>query len=197
VRQRISTPAILAVAGVMIEAVDLATGFCTMSVAALARRTPCSTKTVTKARAALTKTGLWIAGHRGVFVPVALNCNQAIDNTSRKQRSGNIKVPRLYHLSTVSAPVSLPSPVPATPRPYQADMFGCAVVDLDQYRRGLLPSEVATAIRAEMRARGVTQDELAAELGISQPQIANALAGRFGLSGDVAARLLAWLREAA
>jgi transcriptional regulator with XRE-family HTH domain len=76
-------------------------------------------------------------------------------------------------------------------------MFGSAVVDLDQYRRGLLPSEVATAIRAEMRARGVTQDELAAELGISQPQIANALAGRFGLSGDVAARLLAWLREAA
>ena len=48
-----------------------------------------------------------------------------------------------------------------------------------------------------MRARGVTQEELAAELGISQPQIANALAGRFGLSGDVATRLLAWLREAA
>jgi hypothetical protein len=33
-----------------------------------------------------------------------------------------------------------------------------------------------------MRARGVTLDELAAELGISQPQLANALAGRFGLS---------------
>jgi hypothetical protein len=203
VRQRISTPAILAVAGVMIEAVDLATGFCTMSVAALAGRTSCSTKTVTKARAALAKTGLWIAGHRGVFVPVALNCNQVVDNTRVKERRGNTKVPHLYHLSTVPVlvPVSIPSSllpaVATTLRPYQADMFGCAVVDLDQYRRGLLPSEVATAIRAEMRARGVTQGELAAELGISQPQIANALAGRFGLSGDVAARLLAWLREAA
>jgi predicted transcriptional regulator len=48
-----------------------------------------------------------------------------------------------------------------------------------------------------MRARGVTQDELAAQVGISQPQIANALAGRFGLSRDVATRLLDWLREAA
>ena len=48
-----------------------------------------------------------------------------------------------------------------------------------------------------MRARGVTQDELAAELGISQPQLANALAGRFGLSPEPAARLLAWLRKAA
>ena len=76
-------------------------------------------------------------------------------------------------------------------------MFGCAVGDLDQYRHGLLPPDVAVAIRAEMRARGVTQDELAAQVGISQPQMANALAGRFGLSRDVAARLLDWLRDAA
>jgi hypothetical protein len=203
VRQRITTPAILVVARAMIEAVDLTNGFCTISVAELARGLSCSTKTVTKSRAALGKTGLWIAGHRGVFVPVALNCNQVVDNTRVKERRGNTKVPHLYHLSTVPVlvPVSIPSSllpaVATTLRPYQADMFGCAVVDLDQYRRGLLPSEVATAIRAEMRARGVTQGELAAELGISQPQIANALAGRFGLSGDVAARLLAWLREAA
>jgi AraC-like DNA-binding protein len=194
VRQRITTPAILVVARAMIEAVDLTNGFCTISVAELARGLSCSTKTVTKSRAALRKTGLWIAGHRGVFVPVALNCNQAIDNTSRKQRSGNIKVPRLYHLSTVSAPVSLPLPVTATPRPYQADMFGCLVVDLEQYRRGMLPSNFVAAIRAEMRARGVTQDELAAELGISQPQLANALGRRFGLSPTVAERLLEWLR---
>jgi Bifunctional DNA primase/polymerase, N-terminal len=203
VRQRITTPAFVAVACVMIEAVDLVSGFCTRSVAELAKRTSCSTKTVTKARAALTKTGLWIAGHRGVFVPVALNCNQVVDNTRVKEQRGHTKVPHLYHLSTVPVPVpvSIPSSlVPAvatTLRPYQADMFGCTVVDLDQYRRGLLPSDVVAAIRAEMRARGVTQGELAAELGISQPQIANALAGRFGLSGDVAARLLAWLREAA
>jgi hypothetical protein len=32
---------------------------------------------------------------------------------------------------------------------------------------------------------------------ISRPQIANALAGRFGLSPEPASRLLAWLRKAA
>ncbi len=55
-------------------------------------------------------------------------------------------------------------------------------LDLAQYRRGLLPAGIGAAVRAEMRARSVTQDELAGELGISQPQLANALARRFGLS---------------
>jgi hypothetical protein len=52
-------------------------------------------------------------------------------------------------------------------------------------------------LRAEMRARGITQEELAAELQISQPQLANALAGRFGLFPASAARLLGPLREVA
>jgi len=60
-----------------------------------------------------------------------------------------------------------------------------------------MPSDFAGLVRAELRARGTTQDELAAELGISQPQLANALAGRFGLSPEPASRLLAWLQEAA
>ena len=196
VRQRITTPATLAVARLMIDAVDLATGFCTMSVAELAKGIPCSTKTVTRARAALSKTGLWIAGHRGVFVPVALNPHQVFENTVKNQMSGTTKVPHLYRLFSVSRPSSARA-VTKTRRRDQADMFGCAVVDLDQYRHGLLPPDVAAAIRAEMRARGVTKDELAAQVGISQPQIANALAGRFGLSPDVATRLLDWLREAA
>jgi hypothetical protein len=103
VRQRITTPAILVVARAMIEAVDLTNGFCTISVAELARGLSCSTKTVTKSRAALRKTGLWIAGHRGVFVPVALNCNQAIDNTSRKQAVGTSR----FHACTICL-LSLP-----------------------------------------------------------------------------------------
>jgi hypothetical protein len=77
------------------------------------------------------------------------------------------------------------------------DIFGAPVVNLAQYQRGTLPADVAAAIRAEMRARGVTQDKLAAQLHISQPQLANALAGRFGLSPESAARLLGWLREVA
>jgi transcriptional regulator with XRE-family HTH domain len=60
-----------------------------------------------------------------------------------------------------------------------------------------MPSDFAGLVRAEMRARGITQDELAALLGISQPQLANALASRFGLSPEPASRLLAWLRKAA
>jgi transcriptional regulator with XRE-family HTH domain len=75
-------------------------------------------------------------------------------------------------------------------------LLGAPVVDLDQHRRGVMPS-FAALVRSEMRARGVTQDELAAELGISQPQLAFALAGRFGLSPEAAARWLAWLRRAA
>jgi plasmid maintenance system antidote protein VapI len=79
-------------------------------------------------------------------------------------------------------------------------LFSCPVIDLAaerSYRRGLLPPNIITHVRAEMRARGVTQEQLAAELGISQPQLANALACRFGLSPEVAARLLSWLQEAA
>jgi hypothetical protein len=201
--QRIATPAVLAVARV-IEAVELATGFCTISIAEIAKRACCSTKSATKARAALRKSGLGIAGPGGAFVPVALNSNQVTEKKGRKQVRGNTKVPSLYHLSVVSVPEpSLPLPAfdrPMVAKPYQPDMFGGTVVDLAterSYRRGLLPVNLTAVVRAEMRARGVTQDQLAAELGISQPQLANALAGRFGLSPEPAARLLAWLREAA
>ena len=95
--------------------------------------------------------------------------------------------------------MSVPCPIASIParRPYQPDLLGAPVIDLEQYRRGLMTAEFSALVRAEMRARSVTQDELAAELGISQPQIANALAGRFGLSPEPASRLLAWLRRAA
>jgi hypothetical protein len=200
VGRRITAPSVLAVSRVMVDAVDLSAGFCTLSIADIAKRACCSAKSVTKARAALGKSGLWIAGPRGVFVPVALNSNQVVERKGRKPLGGNIKVPSLYHLSLVpsSLPSLVPTPSAALPaKPYQADMLGAPVVDLDIYRRGTLPDNVAAAVRAEMRARGGTQDELAAELGISRPQLANALAGRFGLSPEPASRLLAWLRKAA
>lgn len=213
--QRITTPIVLAVSQVMLDAVDMATGFCTLPIADIAKYVSCSAKSVTKARAALSKSGLWIAGPGGVFVPVALNSNQVVERKGRKSVGGNIKVPSLYHLSVVPGPLVpslhaslhpesksasvLAAASITTSRPYQADMLGAPVVDLDaeRYRRGLLPVDLAALVRAEMRARGVTQDELAAELGISQPQLANALACRFGLSPEPASRLLAWLRKAA
>jgi hypothetical protein len=205
VRRRIQTPATLAVAHIMIEAVELATGFCTMSIAQIAKRASCSSTTVKTARRELNEAGLWLA-IRGVFVPFSpLNRNQRNEKTRQKQVAGNIKVAPLYHLSLVSSPrpelkSALLGTNIATSRPYQPDMFGAPVVDLAaerRYRRGLVPVDVAALVRAEMRARGVTQDELAILLGISQPQLANALAGRFGLSPDPAARLLTWLRKVA
>jgi hypothetical protein len=177
-----------------------------MPIAEIAKQARCSLKSVKGARANLRDCGLWIAGPRGVFIPVGgLNSNQATEKTKRKQVSGTIKVPRSYHLvvSEPSLPF-LPAVTTATPttrattsRPYQPDIFGAPVLDLAQYRRGLLPSDIAAAVRAEMRARGVPQEGLAGEFGISQPQLANVLARRFGLSVAVAERLLNWLRRAA
>jgi AraC-like DNA-binding protein len=195
--RRIQTPATLAVARIMIEAVELATGLCTMSIAENAKRAFCSATTVKTARRELNEAGLWLS-IRGVFVP--LNSSQCNEMTRQKQVAGYIKVAPLYHLSIVPSLSSVPSAPSTTSRPCQPDMFGASVVDLAterSYRRGLVPVDVAALVRAEMQARGVTQDELATLLGVSQPQLANALAGRFGLSPDPAARLLTWLRKAA
>jgi hypothetical protein len=96
--QRIATPVVLAVDRVMIEAVELASGFCAMSKAEIAKRACCSTRSVTKARWELKNSGLWIAGPGGVFVPIALNRSQAIEEKGHKPVGGNTKVPSLYHL---------------------------------------------------------------------------------------------------
>ena len=185
--RRITAPAVLAVARVMIDAVNFDSGFCTMPIAHIAKRASCSVRSVTKARAALSNSGLWIAGPAGIFVPRALNLDQVTEKKGRKTVERNPAVPPLYHQSN-----SLP-----LPSQYQPDIFGGAVVDLNQYRNGRMPSDFGASVRAEMRARGVTQEELAAELGISQPQLANALAGRFGLSPQPVKRLIAWLERAA
>jgi hypothetical protein len=184
--RRITTPAVLAVARVMIEAVELQSGFCTLPITEIAKRASCSAKSVTKARAALVKSGLWIAGAGGTYVPIALNADQAIEKKGRDRVRRNVKVPALYHPSVLPLPV-----------PYQPDMFGGSVVDFGHYHTGRLPADFGAAVRAEMRARGTTQEALAGELGISQPQLANALAGRFGLSRTPAERLIAWLERAA
>lgn len=59
------------------------------------------------------------------------------------------------------------------------------------YRGGLLPKEVRNLSRASRRAAGISQEALARHIGISRPQLANAEAGRFGLSPEAAARFLA------
>lgn len=88
VSRRIRTPTVLAVARVMIEALD-PSGFCTLRIAEIAATASCSTKTVKDARAKLNRYGLWIRAD-GVYVPSighkpGLNRNQGSENTKRKQ----------------------------------------------------------------------------------------------------------------
>ena len=49
------------------------------------------------------------------------------------------------------------------------------------------------AVRDAQRVRQMTQEAVARQIGISRPQLANALQGRFGLSRSAAANLLTWL----
>jgi putative DNA primase/helicase len=62
---------------------------------------------------------------------------------------------------------------------------------LADWQGGKLPAALLPAIRDAVRASGQRQEDFAARVGISRPQIANALQGRFGLSADVAARFRA------
>jgi hypothetical protein len=61
------------------------------------------------------------------------------------------------------------------------------------YAGGIMPVEIVVQARDTMRSLGWTQQMLAQRIGISRPQLTNALQDRFGLSGDPAARLMAFL----
>jgi AraC-like DNA-binding protein len=67
---------------------------------------------------------------------------------------------------------------------------GAPLIDYDG---GVLPPDLVRAVRDAQRARQITQDALARQIGISRPQLANALQGRFGLSRTAAINLLEWL----
>lgn len=59
------------------------------------------------------------------------------------------------------------------------------------YVGGILPDRLRALSRKCRRAAAISQDDFARLIGLSRPQIANAEAGRFGLSPDAAARFLA------
>jgi transcriptional regulator with XRE-family HTH domain len=50
-------------------------------------------------------------------------------------------------------------------------------------------------VRELARDACLTQDDIASRIGISRPQLTNALHGRFGLSPEPADRLMAWLAQ--
>ncbi|WP_267427229.1 transcriptional regulator [Methylobacterium sp. GC_Met_2] len=64
---------------------------------------------------------------------------------------------------------------------------------LSDYAGGVLPDNLVRAVRDAQRVRQMTQEAVARQIGVSRPQLANALQGRFGLSRSAAANLLTWL----
>ena len=63
------------------------------------------------------------------------------------------------------------------------------------YESGILPPEMRQLVRELARGACLTQDDIASRIGISRPQLTNALHGRFGLSPEPADRLMAWLAQ--
>lgn len=61
------------------------------------------------------------------------------------------------------------------------------------YEGGVLPDALVRAVRDAQRVRQMTQEAVARQIGISRPQLANALQGRFGLSRSAASNLMSWL----
>ena len=62
-------------------------------------------------------------------------------------------------------------------------------VTLQSLKQGKLPPEVVIDLEQKRRERGLTQEAVAAAIGVSRPQYANAVAGRFGLSREPLALL--------
>ena len=67
---------------------------------------------------------------------------------------------------------------------------------IDSYSGGLMPPELIRAVRAAQRVRLLQQDDIAHRVGVSPPQLSNALKRRFGLSPKAAANLKEWLAAA-
>jgi putative DNA primase/helicase len=63
------------------------------------------------------------------------------------------------------------------------------------YVGGILPAELVDEMEVVRRGACMTLDEVAANIGISRPQLSNARMGRFGLSTGAADRLMVWLSQ--
>ena len=92
--------------------------------------------------------------------------------------------------------VPLPLPNGGVSQPDMLAEWQPLAVVVTTYLGGTMPPELALAVRAAQRARMVTQETVARSIGISRPQLANALQGRFGLSRSAAANLVQWLEAA-
>ena len=82
-----------------------------------------------------------------------------------------------------SGDVSEPAPGPIV----EVELPAAAVA----FRNGIVPPDLRAWSRERRRGACVSQEAVARRIGISRPQLANAEAGRFGLSTEAAARFLA------
>lgn len=100
----------------------------------------------------------------------------------------------------VRTAVPLPPPLPEGRGSMQPDLLdepqrlGALVTDLiATYTGGILPALLIATVRDQARAKMLRQVDVARQIGISRPQLANALQGRFGLSAAAASNLKTWL----
>ena len=82
----------------------------------------------------------------------------------------------------------------------QGEIFGddmkIPAAILDGWDHGIMPLEVKRAVKTKMRSAGFTQDDLAARVGLSRPQLTNGLLGRFGFGPEATAKLKEFLEAA-
>ena len=64
-----------------------------------------------------------------------------------------------------------------------------------RYESGILPAQLVLMTRSTIRAAGITLEDAARRIGISRPQLASALQGRYGLGVEVASRLFVFLER--
>jgi Helix-turn-helix domain len=84
----------------------------------------------------------------------------------------------------------------------QRDFFGgdrlaIPASDVLEWRGGIAPPGVRTALHHEKRRRGLRQSDVARLVGLSRPQLSNLQQGRFGASPEAAARIREFLIDGA
>lgn len=103
--------------------------------------------------------------------------------------------------SRTPAPQPLPTLFLVLAEGQQLNLFGEPVkvpkAELLAWRGGVMPKAVRAGLRHLQSCEGLRQDDVAAALGISRPQLTNALQGRFGVSKAVAERVKAIIQKAA
>lgn len=86
-----------------------------------------------------------------------------------------------------------PTPKPAVEPPPEPLEPILVKPPLDGWTGGKMPPELVVELRKHMRATGYRQHDIAEAIGLSRPQLTNALVGRFGLSATAAERLKQFL----